>query len=569
MSGFNIKTEKILSMSNIKRIIMLGISLKDSISALENKCIEDYDATKTYVKNSLVIYNGYIYKTKTVTTGDFDENKFEKIGDDLDLLTLDDIKALINLSDEEIASLQSLISTEIRLDRCFSSSDAYNRILNAENECKKFTLEQLAKKAGVVYKVVADTTGVDSTEFLYLISNGSNGYNIYAYIDGSAVKISDTNINLDNYAKLSDLNNYYDKATSDGKYATITTVDGKVDKTSILSTLSSTPSDDKLLSEKAIKSELDKKIDKSNIVTTIDNTVTDEQIASARAVLNSKSAKRMNESINPENYEVGDWYAEGYDGILLSTSDGHPCSEWHIGYVVTGFKTSDGKGYKKIFAITMNGNCYVKVQKWDKWTEWQKLCTTSVYDELDKKVDKTSIVTSVDSASTDAQVPSAKSVYNLAGNENRRGYVYNNPTYRGNKWNRVFRVNSLLSCDSGFLTVTVYSNGLCQIATFLMSKNFNRLNIKQINCGGYNGDKGQSRPIKVRIVSAETSGYSFLEIYVSGTSNTNVVTTYMPLSCNSVVVLNEEGSIPNGMFACEMTATHDTYDSATYTSVLK
>ena len=195
--------------------------------------------------------------------------------------------------------------------------------------------------------------------------------------------------------------------------------------------------------------------------------------------------------------------------------------------------------------------------------------------EVDKKandnevIKKTAITTTIDSTSTDTQVPTAKSVYNLAGNENRRGYVYNNPTYRGNKWNRVFRVNSLLSCDSGFLTVTAYSNGLCQIATFLMSKNFNRLNIKQINCGGYNGDKGQSRPIKVRIVSAETIGYSFLEIYVSGTSNTNVVATYMPLSCNSVVVLNEEGSIPNGLFACEMTATHDTYDSATYTSVLK
>ena len=133
----------------------------------------------------------------------------------------------------------------------------------------------------------------------------------------------------------------------------------------------------------------------------------------------------------------------------------------------------------------------------------------------------------------------------------------------------MFRVNSSLSCDSGFLTVTAYSNGLCQIATFLMSKNFNRLNIKQINCGGYNGDKGQTRPIKVRIISSETSVYSFLEIYVSGTASTNVVATYMPLHCDSVVVLNEEGSIPNGMFACEMTATHDTYDSATYTSVLK
>ena len=265
---FNIKTEKILSPENCKRIISLGISLKDSISTLEDKCIEDYDSTKTYVKNSLVIYNGYIYKTKTVTTGDFDENKFEKIGDDLDLLTLDDIKALINLSDEEIASLQSLISTEIRLDKCFSSSDAYNRILNAENECKKFTLEQLAKKAGVVYKVVADTTGVDSTEFLYLISNGSNGYNIYAYIDGSAVKISDTNINLDDYAKLSDLDDFVKKTDADGKYALITTVSNHISDTVSHMT----------------QSEKDSYALKNNITDLINASSTSEQMASAKGV---------------------------------------------------------------------------------------------------------------------------------------------------------------------------------------------------------------------------------------------------------------------------------------------
>lgn len=41
----------------------------------------------------------------------------------------------------------------------------------------------------------------------------------------------------------------------------------------------------------------------------------------------------------------------------------------------------------------------------------QVLSTQGVSDELDKKVDKTSIVTSIDSSSTDEQVPSAKSVY--------------------------------------------------------------------------------------------------------------------------------------------------------------
>lgn len=189
--------------------------------------------------------------------------------------------------------------------------------------------------------------------------------------------------------------------------------------------------------------------------------------------------------------------------------------------------------------------------------------------DLSEYIKKTSIATTLDRSCTNEQVAGAKIVYNLIGNENKRGYVFNNPTYRGNKWNRVFKVNSLLYCNSGFLTVVVYSSGLCQIASFLISKNFNRLNIKQINCGGYNGSEGKSRPIKVRIIGNETSSISFLEIYVSGTISTDVITTYMPLHCNSIEVLNEEGSIPTGMFACEMTATHDTYDTATYTSILK
>ena len=259
MANFRIPTKKILSEQNISKIIMLGVGLRDELNNMELGLISDYDNTKTYTRGQAVYYNNYLYKCLYTTTGDFDESKWQLIGDNLSLVTKQDIEAMLGLTQEEIASLQSLISTEIRLDKCFSSSDAYNRILNAENECKKFTLEQLAKKAGVVYKVVADTTGVDSTEFLYLISNGSNGYNIYAYIDGSAVKISDTNINLDNYAKLSDLDNFVKKTDADGEYATITTVDGKVDKTSILSAISSTPSNDKLLSEKAIKTELDKK----------------------------------------------------------------------------------------------------------------------------------------------------------------------------------------------------------------------------------------------------------------------------------------------------------------------
>ena len=157
--------------------------------------------------------------------------------------------------------------------------------------------------------------------------------------------------------------------------------------------------DDETVSETSVWSsqktsgKIAEKVGKTDIATTIDDTVTDKQIASARAVLRSKSATRMDESVNPENYEVGAWFAEGHDSILLSISNGHPCSEWHIGYVVTGYKTDDGNGYRIILAIAMSGNCYIKVQQWDKWTDWIELATM---DKVESKYEEATLDTPVD-----------------------------------------------------------------------------------------------------------------------------------------------------------------------------
>ena len=256
--AFKIGTKKILSEQNISKIIMLGIGLRDKLENIERGLISEYDSTQTYTKGMSCYYDGYLYKCLYTTTGIWDSNKWEKVGDELSLIDKQTLASMINLSDEEIASLQSLISTEVRLDKCFSASDTYNRILNAENNCKTFTLEQLAKKMGASYKVVTTTDEVTSTEFLYLISN-STAYDIYALIEGVVTKLGDTTIDLSNYYTKNEIDSDFLKKTdADGKYATITTVDGKVDKTSILTTISSTPSDDKLLSEKAIKSEFDK-----------------------------------------------------------------------------------------------------------------------------------------------------------------------------------------------------------------------------------------------------------------------------------------------------------------------
>ena len=271
---FNIKTKKILSEENCKRIIMLGISIRDKLENAEKGLISEYDETVTYTRGMSCYYDGYLYKCLYTTTGIWDSNKWEKVGDELSLIDKQTLASMINLSDEEIASLQSLISTEIRLDKCFSSSDTYNRILNAENNCKTFTLEQLAKKMGASYKVVTTTSEVTSTEFLYLISNGT-AYDIYALIDGVATKLGDTTIDLSQfYTKEQIDNDFLKKTDADGKYTTQTSFNNHTSDTDIHTSAT----------EKASY------VKKTDITTTIDSSSTNDTVPSARATYESKKS---------------------------------------------------------------------------------------------------------------------------------------------------------------------------------------------------------------------------------------------------------------------------------------
>ena len=60
--SFNIKTEKILSKENCKRIIAMGLSLKDSVESIEQDLIKEYDSTKTYSPDMACYYNDYLYR---------------------------------------------------------------------------------------------------------------------------------------------------------------------------------------------------------------------------------------------------------------------------------------------------------------------------------------------------------------------------------------------------------------------------------------------------------------------------------------------------------------------------
>lgn len=417
--GLNISTKKILSASNIKKIIQLGISLRDELSNMELGLISDYDNTKTYTRGQAVYYNNYLYKCLYTTTGDFDESKWQLIGDNLSLITKQDIEAMINLSDEDVKTLQSLIlDTSIELSHVWSSSKTYGEIQNAIKKGEAFTLEQLAKKTGVTYKVVSGVNEVTSSEYLYLISNGTV-YDIYAFIDGDSQKIGDTTIDLSDYAKVSDLDNYYTKSDSDGKFATITTLNGKFDKANINTIISDTPSDEKVLSEKAIKSELDLKandnevIKRTNIATTIDRNSTNSQVPSAKSVYDNSLIKGISDGNTqiPSGSDLNDYLTPGvYTCISSSIAE----KLLNCPHIVSNFKmivnqntssTTGFFGYQMIVgtASATNNPCvyYRGIGGVDKtkltYSQWKKVCTTSVAD-----VGKTNITSRVLNATVNA-----------------------------------------------------------------------------------------------------------------------------------------------------------------------
>ena len=295
--------------------------------------------------------------------------------------TPEEVEQLFDADSQEKNYYQSLIkNTTTSKNFLWSSSKVAEEISKSIIEDNQYTDNLLKNISSIKLEYVTSlpTENISaSTIYILKSTDGTSNdtLNLYNTTNGWT-EIGDFTI---------DLTNYIDRTTYDTDMAL------KANNTEVL-----TPDDIKtditatdltngdLLGAKVVKDAIDSKandsdvVKKTDIITTIDNNSTDEQIASARAVLRSKSAIRMDESVNPENYEVGAWFAEGNGSTFLSTSYGHPCSEWHIGYVVTGYKASDSTGYKIILAIAMSGNCYIKVQQWDKWTNWINIGTTSV-----------------------------------------------------------------------------------------------------------------------------------------------------------------------------------------------
>ena len=270
--SFNIKTEKHLTESAIRRIIAIGISLRDAIQAQEMGLISDYDPTVTYKAGMAVYYDDYLWKCKYTTTGDFDKSKWELIGDDLTLITKDDIKAMLGLTKEQLDTLAKIIDdSTIVLDHSWSSSKVYTEIQNAIQHGEQFTLSKLANAMTASFEIASSTSDMTATNILYLLSTGTNTYDIYALINSTPTVIASTTIDLSDYVKKTDLVDYLKTTDADAKYATITALGTHTTDTDIHTSAT----------EKASYAL------KANITDLINASSTSDQMASAKGVYNN------------------------------------------------------------------------------------------------------------------------------------------------------------------------------------------------------------------------------------------------------------------------------------------
>ena len=263
----NLTKHKYLSESNAKKIISILTGMMSSVDKVASQCLKEYNPDETYVKGQICLYNNYVWLCKTVTTGAFEETKWEKQSDDITELSIDDIKAMLGLTQDQIDYLAKLISDDtIVLDHTWSSSKSYTEIQQALNQAKQYCLTELAKKSTGSFKIASSTTEVTDGNYLYLIMNAvTSKYDIYALISGNVEKLTTVDVNLDNYLTKTEIeNDYLKKTDADSKYATITTVDGKVDKANILSIIQDTDNS-KVFGAKTVYDTFKQKADKVNI----------------------------------------------------------------------------------------------------------------------------------------------------------------------------------------------------------------------------------------------------------------------------------------------------------------
>ena len=152
--------------------------------------------------------------------------------------TTDEILNMLNLTPQEINTLQSLINdNSISTNKTHSSSKIYTDNQQVLFEAKNYVDKQISK-IDKKYKAINSISEIIDDEYVYLLPNGTSSDRYILTEDGSPFKIGQMDLSLDNIYTKDEINNeFIKKIDADTIYSTIITTDKITSNIGLLSNL--------------------------------------------------------------------------------------------------------------------------------------------------------------------------------------------------------------------------------------------------------------------------------------------------------------------------------------------
>ena len=152
--------------------------------------------------------------------------------------TTDEILSMLNLTPQEINTLQSLIDdNSISTNKTHSSSKIYTDNQQVLFEAKNYVDKQISKM-DKKYKIINSVSEVTNSEYVYLLPNGTSCDRYILAEDGSPFKVSSMDLDLSNVYTKDEVNsNFIKKDEANVTYSTIITTDNISSNIGLLSNL--------------------------------------------------------------------------------------------------------------------------------------------------------------------------------------------------------------------------------------------------------------------------------------------------------------------------------------------
>ena len=295
-----------------------------------------------------------------------------------------EIDDMFDATSQEIDYYSSLISDVVSENRLWSSKKISEEIAKSILESNEYSDNLISNLSSINLKYVESLPDTGDSSTIYILKSASEAdpdtLNLF---DGTQwVTIGNFEIDMANYVTTDDMN------TKLGKKAN----DNEVVKVSNILTDTTGASNNNVLSASATVAELDKKVNKTDIVDNLTSTDIDKPLSAKQGkALDDKKLNKADADkiiiINAEGVNIKDFILENCTDenktyYITARSSCTDIPKVNANYFMTVEKV--GSFTIKVTAkeLAGNNNEYVCTYRIDnvKWTNWQRVCTTSVAD---------------------------------------------------------------------------------------------------------------------------------------------------------------------------------------------